>query len=360
MAGRCRRAKSSMRWIAYPGAPAEGGIDVDLVRARLEYLEQVVQPVHRHPRAMRAALAGRTLAGGGGLDEVDAGQALPHLVDDAAVGRDDVLPGAEAFRGLDHAGGGAHRVGHRDHARRRLRVHEHQGVRVRELHLFQLLRLELLVHDAGGVPQQHVRARHVADVVAEMLVGCEEDLLSLRVQVGDDLLGDRRGDHPVGARLHRRAGVGVHHDHAVRMRIAEAREVVGGAGEVQRAFRREVGHEDALLGIQDLGRLAHEAHARHHDRLAGVFVAEAGHLQRVRYRAAGGLREILQVRMHVVVRDEHGIQGLQALLDARDERGLLRVRREVRRLRGMNPERAVEAFETNLDRVGHCHGSVPL
>src|SRR5262249_30275948 len=73
-------------------AAADFRIDEDLVsRSALESLDEVVQAVHRHPGAMRAALARRALARGRSLDEGDAGQALAHLVDDAAVGSDDVF-----------------------------------------------------------------------------------------------------------------------------------------------------------------------------------------------------------------------------------------------------------------------------
>ena len=97
---------------------------------------------------MRAALAGRALAGGGRLDEIHAGHELAHLVDDAAVGGDDVFPGPEAFGRLDDAGSRSHGVRERDHAARRLGVHQYLRVRVQRLQFLELLRLELIVHDA--------------------------------------------------------------------------------------------------------------------------------------------------------------------------------------------------------------------
>ena len=91
---------------------------------------------------------------------------------------------------------------------------------------------------------------------------------------------------------------------------------------------------------------------------ARMVVAEARHLERVRHRAAGLLGEVLQVRVHVVVRDEHRVEGLQALLDARDERGPFLGRDDARRLRGRDAESAVEALEADLDGGGDGHGSL--
>jgi hypothetical protein len=78
-----------------------------------------------------------------------------------------------------------------------------------------------------------------------------------------------------------------------------------------------------LSGRQDLGRLAHEAHAGHHQRLRRVVAAEARHLQRVGHAAAGGQRQVLQVAVHVVVRHQHGAAGLQQLGGALTQAGAL-------------------------------------
>jgi hypothetical protein len=134
---------------------------------------------------------------------------------------------------------------------------------------------------------------------------------ALGVQVGHDLQRAGAGHHPVGACLHGGAGVGVDDDLAVRVGVAEGREVVGRAAQVQRAGRVQVGHQHALLGAQDLGGLAHEAHAGHDQRLRRVVTAEAGHLQRVRDDAAGGQRQVLQRAVDVVVGDEDGVVLLE-------------------------------------------------
>ena len=107
------------------------------------------------------------------------------------------------------------------------------------------------------------------------------------MQVLDDRQRARAGDHPVGARLHRRAGVGVDDHLAVGMRVAERGELVGRAAEVERAGGVEIGHQHALVRRQDLRGLAHEAHAGDDQRARRVVAAEARHLQRIGDAAAG-------------------------------------------------------------------------
>ncbi|MNL30877.1 hypothetical protein D3C87_1526380 [compost metagenome] len=105
----------------------------------------------------------------------------------------------------------------------------------------------------------------------------------------DDFQADAGRHHPVRTGLHGRTGIGVDHHRAIRVGIAECREFVRRAAEVQRARSVEVRHQDGLLGAQDLGGLAHEAHAGHDQRLGGMIAAEARHFQRIRHAAAGFL-----------------------------------------------------------------------
>jgi hypothetical protein len=81
------------------------------------------------------------------------------------------------------------------------------------------------------------------------------------------------------------------------MLVAERRELVAGVARSSEHSACEVRHQHALLGIEDLRGLAHEAHAGDDDGLALVLVAEARHLERVGNGAARGLREVLQVRV---------------------------------------------------------------
>jgi hypothetical protein len=117
--------------------------------------------------------------------------------------------------------------------------------------------------------------------------------------------------------------VGVDDHRAVRMLVAERGELVGRAAQVQRAGRVQVRHQDGLFRAEDLGRLAHEAHAGDDQRLRGVVAAEARHFQRVRHAAAGFLGQVLQVGIDVVVGDQHGFTLLQQAADAVLQRGLL-------------------------------------
>ena len=91
------------------------------------------------------------------------------------------------------------------------------------------------------------------------------------------------------------------------------------AAEVERAGGVEIGHQDPLARRQDLGRLAHEAHAGHDQGLRGMVTAESRHLQRVRDAAAGFLGQVLQVPIDVVVRHQHRLLLLEQLADARLE-----------------------------------------
>jgi hypothetical protein len=75
-----------------------------------------------------------------------------------------------------------------------------------------------------------------------------------------------------------------------------------------------------VFGAQDLGGLAHEAHAGHHQRLGRVVAAEAGHFQRIGHAAAGFLGQVLQVGIDVVVRHQHRIALFQQLANAVLER----------------------------------------
>mmetsp|Transcript_6218 Transcript_6218/g.25153 ORF Transcript_6218/g.25153 Transcript_6218/m.25153 type:complete len:345 (-) Transcript_6218:315-1349(-) len=202
-------------------------------------------------------------------------------------------------------------MGHVDDALGRFRVHQDLRLRMLLAQQLQLQALELVVHDAGAVPHQHVGAGLFLDVAAQVAVGRPQDFLAAGMQVGHDLQRAGTGHHPVGPGLHGGAGVGVDDDLAVRVGVAKTREVIRRAAQVQRAGRVQVGHQHALFGAEDLGRLAHEAHAGHHQGLGGMVAAEAGHFQRVGHAAAGGQREVLQRAVDVVVGDEHGVVLLQ-------------------------------------------------
>ncbi|MCY1373291.1 hypothetical protein D9M69_605560 [compost metagenome] len=101
------------------------------------------------------------------------------------------------------------------------------------------------------------------------------------------------------------------------MRIAEGGEFVGRATQVERAGRIQVRHQHGLLGAEDLGGLAHEAHAGHHQGLGVVVAAEARHFEGVGDAAPGFFGEVLQVGVDVVVRHQHRVAFLQQAADTR-------------------------------------------
>ncbi len=90
----------------------DGRIDMYLIPAGFKNLSQIQQPVHRHPRAMRAALAGRAVAGGRRFDEAScAGTAvriwcrMPLSVATMNSCASSVCDGLDQLRGrADHVG----------------------------------------------------------------------------------------------------------------------------------------------------------------------------------------------------------------------------------------------------------------
>ena len=90
------------------------------------------------------------------------------------------------------------------------------------------------------------------------------------------------------------------------MPVAESGEFVGGATEIERTGRIEVRHQHALLGIEDLRRLAHETHAGDHKGRGALRAPKARHLQRIGDAAAGFLGKVLNVGVDVVMREQYG------------------------------------------------------
>ena len=259
------------------------------------------------------------MARGGRDDQFLVRHRLLHGMEDPLVGGDDEGPVRHFPGRLHDLRGRPHAVRQFDDGGRGFRVHQHGGLRVLHHQVAQAVGLELFVHDAGAVPDQHVGAGDALDVMPEVPVGREQDLFALRVQVRDHVLGDAGGHHPVRARLHGGRGVRVNHHGAVGVLIAERRELVGRAAQVQRAGGLQGGHQHALVGRQDLGRLAHELDAGHDQGLRRVVVAEARHLQRVADNAAGFLGQVLHRAVGVVVGDQHGVFTRQVVPDPRTQ-----------------------------------------
>ena len=94
------------------------------------------------------------------------------------------------------------------------------------------------------------------------------------------------------------------------MLIAERRELVFRAADVQGTGGFQGRHEDPLFRAQNLGGLAHEAHAGHDQGAGRVVAAEARHFQGIGHAAAGLLGQGLDLGVGVIVGHHHGVTGL--------------------------------------------------
>ena len=275
----------------------------------------------------------------------------------AVVGRNDEFVGVERLRGIDDLRGRADRVGELDHLGGGFRVNEHLCPRMLFLQDLQLQRLEFFVHDACAVPQQHVGAGPALHVGPEVTVGRPQYLFPALVQVAHDVERDCGGDHPAGARLDRCARIRIDHHGALGVQVAETGEFIGRTTQIERAACVEVGHEHALLGIEDLRRLAHEAHARDHQRRRGLRPPETRHLERVRHAATGLFREILDIGLDVVVREQHRAALFEQASDARFQvAALLRAGRHRDLCPGPRCARNAGKLVLEFDDLGRLHG----
>ena len=165
-------------------------------------------------------------------------------------------------------------AGHRVRRRRRAAAPQLQ----------QVTDAEDLVHQARAVPEDHRPAGHLDEVLPQVAVGDEEDF-DVVGHALDDLLGVARGDDPVGQRLHRRRAVDVGHRleppaFGPELRLP-ARQRRGGAALGEAAAGPQVRQEHPLVGVEHLGRLAHEVDPAEDDRRRLDPRREAGQLQAV-------------------------------------------------------------------------------
>ena len=137
-------------------------------------------------------------------------------------------------------------------------MYEHRSIGMNMLQIQNTPCLEFLVHDACTIPQQDIGPRLTLHVIAEMPIRRPNDRLILRGQMLSNIERNAGSHHPVGARLDRCRGVGIHHHLSLRVGITESREFIDRATLVQRAGCLESRHQHALVRSQDLGRLAHK------------------------------------------------------------------------------------------------------
>ena len=132
---------------------------------------------------MGATAAGGVVAGGGGDDEVLVRRHLLQAVEDAAVGGDDDVALRQITGGVDNLSGGADDIRQIQHGGGGFGMGQNRGFGIHPAHILQAAKLELLVDDAGGIPQHHIGACQPAQIAAEMPVGSPEYLLPLSAEV---------------------------------------------------------------------------------------------------------------------------------------------------------------------------------
>ena len=174
-----------------------------------------------------------------------------------------------------------------------------------------------------ALPAQHLGASLLLDVGTEVTVRAPDDLVTLAVQMFDDLQRDAGGHHPVRPRLDRRRSIGVDHHDMVGMGVTEGGELLDGAAQIKRALGLQRRHQDSLVGAQDLGGLAHEAHPGDDQGLCLMIAAKAGHFEGVADETTGFLRQRLDLGIRVVVGDQHRLALLEQCLDVCDQGHLL-------------------------------------
>ena len=153
---------------------------------------------------------------------------------------------------------------------------------------------------AAAVPEQHVATRHAVDIVAQIVVGTEDELLVLR-QTVHHLLRVARSDHHVCERLHGSRSVHVAHHLVARVLRLELLQVLSLARVRKRAAGCEVGAEHLLLRRKQLACLSHEVHAAHHDDLSVGLCSLARQCQRV----ADEIGHLLHFAHRIVVSQHH-------------------------------------------------------
>ena len=179
---------------------------------------------------------------------------------------------------------------------------EDERVGMRGAGLVHLGDVNRLVGRAEAVVEDHVLLGDLGrDVVTEVHVGDEQDVV-LR-EFAYDLDRVRRGHAHVRKCLH--LGRRVH--------VADDGQVVAISGPSgvhglpahhvgHRAVRRGLGHEDRLVGREELRALGHEADPREDDRTTVERSGLATEVERV----ADVVGEVLRVGRHVVVREDDG------------------------------------------------------
>ncbi len=193
-------------------------------------------------------------------------------------------------------------------------MNQHHSIGMLCLQRRQFLPFEFVMDDARTLPQQHIRARFAADVVAEMAVGPKS--VSRRA-----ISDTTRFPTPPKTLPPSR--------HALsRLRKYWRTPPPCGRGVGRKTLKTLLRDNPNPKNIplpnqasapffqgKDFRALAHETHARHHQRTGFVFRAEARHFQRIAHASARLQSQILNQRIDVIMRHQDRVFPLQQGLD---------------------------------------------
>ena len=121
---------------------------MNLLVTVLNHRQQVLEAIHRHPRAMGAATTGGAISGCWRLNQGLVGGQLLHLVENAVVGGNDKLIVGQRLYRMYQLRGRAHNIGHLDHRIGRFRMHQNRRIRIQRFQILQPPVLELFMYDA--------------------------------------------------------------------------------------------------------------------------------------------------------------------------------------------------------------------
>ena len=127
-------------------------IDEDFVFFRFEHVCQIFQRIHRHPGALRAALAGRAMSGRRCLDKGFSGNLLLHLVENPLVSSHNESCGIHGFRRIQNLGCRAHHIGLCHHRSGRFGMNQYFRTRMLLFQQIQFGCLEFVMDKTGPLP----------------------------------------------------------------------------------------------------------------------------------------------------------------------------------------------------------------
>ena len=244
-------------------------------------------------------------------------------MEDAGLGGDDEFGDLGVFhRIIEDSSRASDVMRQTQHRGLALGVREDVRARVARHQLDELPLRERLVDDARRLPQIHRATRLFHQPRAEVPVGREQDRTVDR-QALDHALRVARCADDVGEGLRIGGTVDVRHDEVLRMGVLPGLQLGRGAPVRERAAGGQVGQDHDPLGIQDLCGLGHEVDPAEHDHVRLRVARGPGELEAV----ADKIREILNLRVLVIVREDDGVAFATQTLDLSVKIGAGRDRR---------------------------------